>query len=221
MSLPIKATAVPEKDIIDRIADALPEDLRSDFYREMRHCRALPENDEMLRILRTMQFLTVLIHQAPARLADERGHLDQNLSGCISALRAIENRLESLPTAVASSIGPEKVAARVNESLRQQFIQTTIPRTAEALTSVAAELKLSVAQIIPALNEINNKYDGAATDANRAIKNIESSIASATRTAKDATEELTRALIHVHWTTVSLGALIMLTVGFLLGMFFR
>ena len=221
MSLPIKATAVPEKDIIDRIADALPEDLRSDFYREMRHCRGLPENDEMLRILRTMQFLTVLIHQAPARLADERGHLDQNLSGCISALRAIENRLESLPTAVASSIGPEKVAARVNESLRQQFIQTTIPRTAEALTSIAAELKLSVAQIIPALNEIKNKYDGAATDANRAIKNIESSIASATRTAKDATEELTRALIHVHWTTVSLGALIMLTVGFLLGMFFR
>jgi hypothetical protein len=168
-----------------------------------------------------MQFLTVLIHQAPARLADERGHLDQNLSGCISALRAIENRLESLPTAVASGIGPEKVAARVNESLRQQFFQTTIPQTAEALTSVAAELKLSVAQIIPALNEINNKYDGAATDANRAIKNIESSIASATRTAKDATEELTRTLIHVHWTTVSLGALTTLTVGFLLGMSFR
>jgi hypothetical protein len=29
---------------------------------------SLPENDEMPRILRAMQFLTLLIYQAPARL---------------------------------------------------------------------------------------------------------------------------------------------------------
>jgi len=33
---------------------------RADYYRELTHCRSLPENDEMLRILRAMQFLALL-----------------------------------------------------------------------------------------------------------------------------------------------------------------
>src|SRR3990170_4404100 len=54
-----------QPDLIDRIANALPEEVRADYYREMAHCRSLPESDEMLRILRAMQFLTVLIEQTP------------------------------------------------------------------------------------------------------------------------------------------------------------
>ena len=42
----------PEADLIDRIANALPAEVRADYYRELRHCRSLPENDEMLLILR-------------------------------------------------------------------------------------------------------------------------------------------------------------------------
>jgi hypothetical protein len=40
----------PESDQIDRIANGLPAELRADYYREIRHCRSLPENDEMLRM---------------------------------------------------------------------------------------------------------------------------------------------------------------------------
>src|SRR4029077_1400878 len=65
-----------EPDLTDRIADALPADIRADFYREMRHCRSLPENDEMLRILRIMQFLTLLMEQVPARIRVERERLE-------------------------------------------------------------------------------------------------------------------------------------------------
>jgi hypothetical protein len=43
-------------DLIDRIGDALPAEVRADFYRELRHCRSLPESDEMLRILRAMMY---------------------------------------------------------------------------------------------------------------------------------------------------------------------
>lgn len=106
MNSPVQVVTLQEEDLIDRIAANLPEDLRADYYREMRHCRSLPENDEMLRILRAMQFLSVLIYQAPARLANEREQLDRNLAGCVSALKTIENRLDALPDAVASSIGP-------------------------------------------------------------------------------------------------------------------
>ena len=51
----------PEPDLIDRIANALPAELQAGYYREMRHCRSLSENDEMLRILRAMQFSVVLM----------------------------------------------------------------------------------------------------------------------------------------------------------------
>ena len=61
-----KPVEIREKDLIDRIAEALPAEVRADYYRELRHCRSLPENDEMLRILRAMQFLVLLIHEAPS-----------------------------------------------------------------------------------------------------------------------------------------------------------
>jgi hypothetical protein len=212
---PVQDTAVPERDLVDRIADDLPEGLRADYYREMMHCRSLPENDEMLRILRAMQFLTVLIHQAPARLANEREQLDQNLAGCISALKAIEKRLNTLPEEVSSSIGPEKVAARVNESLRQQFFQTTIPQTGDALTSAAAELKHNVAEFVTAMREINNKYDGTATEARAAVQSIDSAIRSATATAREAAQELTGALLYFRWWILVVGAFVIFMLGYL------
>jgi hypothetical protein len=69
-----------EPDLIDRIANAHPEEVRSEYYRELRHCRFLPESDEMLRLLRAMQFLVLLIEQAPSRVADERERLDKMLA---------------------------------------------------------------------------------------------------------------------------------------------
>ena len=60
----------PESDLIDRIAAALPADIRADYYRELRHCRSLPENDEMLRILRVMQFSVVLMLGRPGTNSD-------------------------------------------------------------------------------------------------------------------------------------------------------
>jgi hypothetical protein len=201
-----QSVEVPERDLIDRVAEALPADLRADYYRELRHCRSLPENDEMLRILRAMQFLTLLIHEAPARLAVEREQLDNNLAGCISALKAIERRLEALPNGVASSVGPEKIAARINESLRQQFVLTTIPETGQALAAAAGELKNSVADFVASARGISGQHRTAARDASEAVKNIESAIHSATRVSREATADLSRALVHLNWTSLVAGA---------------
>ena len=135
---------VPEPDLIDRIADALPVDIRADYYRELRHCRSLHENDEMLRILRAMQFLVVLMVQAPERMATERQRLEQIIADALKTLQEIressaadqaqlDQRLVQLPVDIAEGISPEVVAATINESLRQQFVQSTLPATAEAL----------------------------------------------------------------------------------------
>jgi hypothetical protein len=217
----VKSIAVPEKDLIDRIADNLPAEVRADYYREMRHCRSLPENDEMLRILRAMQFLTLLIHQAPARLVTEREQLDLKLDGCVSALTNIETRLEALPEGVSSKIRPEQVAARINESLRQQFAETTIPQTGAALAVVAAQLQRSVAEFVRAASEINNKHEGAATSARAAVQSIESAINSATRTAREATAELSRTLLNLHWQILTIGAVVMFFLGWISKSYFH
>jgi len=143
-----------EPDLIDRIADGLPAEIRADFYREMRHCRSLPENDEMLRILRIMQFLTLLMEQIPARIGVERERYEQLIGMAAESLQRslesteayrddIDQRLTGLPDKIAKGISPEIIAGKINESLRQQFIQTTIPQTAEALAVVSTLLRNS------------------------------------------------------------------------------
>src|SRR5689334_23102141 len=75
-------------DLIDRIANALPEELRADYYRELSHCRNLPENDEMLRILRAMQFLVILMERVPGQVALEGERLSQVLARGIDSMDA-------------------------------------------------------------------------------------------------------------------------------------
>src|SRR6059036_3327844 len=113
---------LPEPDLIDRIANALPAEVRADYYRELRHCRSLPENDEMLRILRAMQFLTLLMVQAPGRVAVERERLEQLFTAALQSLekllksseaykRQLDERLSRLPVEIAAGIRPQAIAA--------------------------------------------------------------------------------------------------------------
>ena len=76
-------------DIVDRIARALPAEIRADYYRELTHCRSLPENDEMLRILRAMQFLTLLMQQVPERVLRERESLEQVFGDALERLHSV------------------------------------------------------------------------------------------------------------------------------------
>jgi hypothetical protein len=155
----------PEPDLIDRIANALPAELRADYYREIRHCRSLPENDEMLRILRVMQFLVVLMVDVPERITTERRGFEQNIDEAIKALEKIrqssathqaqlDQRLSQLPKTIAEGIKPEAIVSTINESLRQQFVKSTIPETADALAVSAAQIKKSTAEFGPAASTL-------------------------------------------------------------------
>lgn len=193
--------AAPEPDLIDRIANALPTEVRADYYRELRHCRSLPENDEMLRILRAMQFLTLLTEQVPNRIVAQREMLDRRLRETTDSIdrflkaneayhRHLEERLAELPFALANEIRPEAIAAAINENLRQQFIVSTIPQTAESLSAVAREIKKVTAEFRRTAKELGDSYAGAAEEARRAVQDIESSVSCATDAAKRATDNL-------------------------------
>lgn len=171
----------PSSDLIDRIANALPEELRTDYYRELSHCRNLPESDEMLRILRAMQFLTVLIERAPGQVAIEREQIAQVLAHGIESIQAthrasltyqkqLEARIGKLPEEIAKGISAEAIAAKLSESLRQQFHQTGLPAVTDAIGAQATTLRQSSKDLSAALNEFAHPRNGAVARINDALR---------------------------------------------------
>ena len=220
----------PEADLVDRIAQDLPADVRAAYYRELNHCRSLPESDEMLRILRAMQFLTLLMRQVPDKVTDERGRFEALFSQAVEELRvfaerageyrsAIEDRLVELPAAVAQGIRPEVVAREVNESLRQQFTASTIPQTAHAMTVAAAEMKAAVTDFTKMAAVIHNEHRSTAVQAKRTIEELESAVSRAASTAHHAAAQLSesfhRSLHRSIYTLLSLTALAAFGLGML------
>ena len=151
----------------------------------------------MLRILRIMQFLTLLMEQVPARICVERERLEQLIAVAAESLRnslesteayrdEIDQRLGGLPDQIAQGIRPEMIAERVNESLRQQFVKSTIPQTAEALAVISTQLRKSSSEFSATAASLGNSYRGAAHEAEQAINAIRES----TNRAREAASKL-------------------------------
>src|SRR5262249_3209753 len=178
-------------DIVDRIAQDLPAEVRAAYYRELNHCRSLPENDEMLRILRAMQFLTLLMDQVPQRVVEQREQLERLLGTALERIqdaiessaalhRQLAERLSQLPAEVARGLGPQEIAREVNESLRQQFVRSTIPETSHALAAVASQLKRVSGEFAQATNKLEDACDGAVRRAQDAVADLHSTASNAT-----------------------------------------
>lgn len=221
-----------EPDLIDRIAHALPEKVRSDYYRELVYCRSLPENDEMLRLLRAMQFLTLLMIQVPADVTLERERLEQlfasamqkfqeNLRSCLAYQKLLDERLVSLPGQITKGVNPEVIATKINESLRQQFAKSTIPETAEALSLVAEQMKKTTKEFSTAASSLTDSYQGAVEQARQSIDGIKSSISRAAAASKEAAEYLSRTFHRAYWWFLAVLAVSMLVIGFSSGILFE
>jgi hypothetical protein len=228
----VKNKDAPDDDLIDRIANALPAEVRPDYYRELRHCRSLPENDELLRLIRAMQFLTLLMEQVPARIVVEREQLDRLLGTVMDKLEKtlmssvayqtrLDERLSALPAEVAEGIAPEAIVAIINESLRQQFVRTTIPETAGALAAVAAELRTVPADFRRTSVALGDAYRGAVAQAHEAIEKIDLAIYRAAETARNAAADLSsRFQREYRWSLYALSSLA-LVIGLILGILFQ
>jgi hypothetical protein len=224
-----ESAAARDADLIDRIAAALPPDVRADYYRELRHCQSLPENDEMLRILRVMQISVLLMVEAPGRVATERQRLEQVLGDAVQALEALQRsseahqadldqRLIALPASIAEGISPVAIVATIDESLRQTFMKTTIPLTAEALGISAAQIKAAVGTFAKATTSLNDAHEGAVRKAREAIADLESVSSSAINRTRDAAEHLCRVFRDSYrWSLYTLMTIAFVT-GVALGM---
>src|ERR1019366_5266865 len=144
--LPIDSCEARPRDLIERIASALPQQVRADYYREMAHCRVLPESDEMLRILRAMQFLALLIEQAPGEVAGEREKLTRVLQESVETvsatnrsameyLRKLEERIVRMPLDVSEGLQPRRIAELISNDLQRHLAD--VPQTVETLAGIS------------------------------------------------------------------------------------
>ena len=219
-------------DLIDRIARALPVEVRADYYRELNHCRSLPEHDEMLRILRAMQFLTLLMDQVPQRVVEQREQLERLLGTALERIqeaiessaalhRQLTERLSALPTEVARGLSPPEIAREVNESLRQQFVRSTIPETSRALAVVAGDMKRVGGEFAQAVQKLDDAYDGAVRRAQEAVAHLESTASRATDRVQRAAEELSTVLQrNFRWLAYTVSALA-LVIGIAFGILYQ
>jgi hypothetical protein len=94
-----------EADLMERIAQDLPADVRAAYCRELNHCRSLPESDEMLRILRAMQCLTLLMRQVPGEVTAERVRFEVLFSQTVQDLRGFAERAAEYRAIIEDRLG--------------------------------------------------------------------------------------------------------------------
>ena len=220
-----------EADFIDDIAELLPAEQRPLWYRDMAHLRRLPADDEMLRIARAMGFLALVTRQTPAQIAIEREQIASILGDSVKAMQSarqdaialqqqLEKRLTQLPEAIAEGISPAAIAAKLSESLRQQFVESGIPRTAQALAVISKQTKQIAGEFDQSSKELTDSYRGAAGEARRALNDLRTGIEYATDAAKQAAHDLTHTFLREYkWSVYALCS-VALAVGFALGTLF-
>ncbi len=196
MSAAPETADFPQADLIDRIAKALPPEVRTDYYREMMHCRSLPANDEMLRILYIMQILTFLIQQAPEIVVNERERLEQLAARFTDTLeqtiRSMEEyrtqfdqRLAELPEEISRRIQPEVIAKAIYESVRQDFARGGLLQLGQAFEGTFSGLER-------ALTKLNRTTDGIEVAQKDAVQVVQDS----SRTVVEAMHQSSETLIR-------------------------
>jgi len=186
-----------EPDLIEKIAKGLPLDIRAEFLNELRYMRSLPENDEMLRILRVMMFLTHMTEQVPMRILTEREKFENTCREAIIIARELKatgneyfqelsRQLTQLPGSILTGVNPKEIAALINDNLKKQFEISTIPIVARKLADNAKEIRAATNEYERATYELCGSWQSAADEARKAINEMQTKVSGAATAAEKA-----------------------------------
>ena len=218
-----------EPDLVEKIAKSLPLDIRAEFLNEMRYLRSLPENDELLRVLHVMMFLSHMTEQIPVRILTEREKMESACNAVIATAKRLEtngseyykqlhSRLIRLPEDVAKGISPTAIVELINDNLKQQFDLSTIPTVAGELNTNAEEIKIATKQYARATAELSSSWHTSADKAHEAIRNINHSVSKAADTAEKATAAFTITFRKTYRRMLSIICVSALLIGTMTGM---
>lgn len=145
------ASNASEPSLFDSLAQLVPTDLQAAYYRVLAHTREFSPDDEMLRILEAMGVLALLTRKTPMAMAEEREQLQEVLAqfercaretqqNMLTYRNGLEARINVLPREIESSLNPSELANLLGESIRQQFLESGLPKTADALQAGAVTM---------------------------------------------------------------------------------
>jgi hypothetical protein len=223
-------TSAKNRDLIDLIGDCLTEDEKAAYFREMMYCRSLSENDELLRVLRAMQFLTLLMERVPERVAEERNRIAKLLGEATAVLAKslaanqtlstqIQYHLGQMYVLLEKRISPETFVEQINQRLLFEFGRSTIPETSAALAKTHNEMKQASSEITDFVNLIGDEYRSAAEEARVAIEKMQRTISNAAETAKNEARNLVAELEPQRWLLVYAFVGLALVLGLFVGLF--
>jgi len=115
---------------------------------------------------------------------------------------------------------PAVIAAKISESLRQQFVASGIPETAQALAVVSKQTRQVALEFDHTSKQLTDSYRGAAGEARRALNEMRASIEYAADTAKQAAHDLTHTFLREYKWSVFALCTVALALGFALGTLF-
>ena len=220
-----------EPDLIEKIAYGLPLEVRAEFLNEMRYLRSLPENDELLRILRAMQFLTLLMEQVPMRMLNEREKLENTWREVTTTAKRLEKvgseyyqqinqQLIQLHTDIAAGIRPKAIVGLIADDLKKQFALSTIPTVAKELATNAEKIKTATHEYTRASDELSNSWRSTANEAQTTIAKIRTTVSEAFEASRKTTKGFSIAFDRIYakalWILCSMALVAGIMVGVLI-----
>ena len=218
-----------EPDLIEKIANGLPLEIRAEFLNELRYMRSLPESDEMLRILRVMMFLTHMTEQVPMRILTEREKFENTCRQAIIVAKELAEtgneyyqeltrRLIQLPGQIITGVNPEAIVGLINANLKRQFEISTIPIVARKLADNAEAIEDAAKEYKRASDDLCGSWRSAAVEARKTIDEIRTNVSGAAKTAKEAINEFRVSLDESYKRMQMVLGGLALIAGFMAGM---
>ena len=205
-----------EPTLFDSLARLVPEELQTAYYRVLAHTHTLSPDDEMLRILEAMGILALLTRHTPKDIADERElfqemfDLHQQLSDetrekMLGYVQELDSRISGLPSKLEASLDPKQIAKLLGESLRQNFLKSGIPATAEGLQADSAAMTRVQQELSSALRKLSDSQSGMIAQVESANSRLTYSLESRAKTIDALLHEWKSDLLRI-WIPLVAGA---------------
>jgi hypothetical protein len=178
----MSATAVAISGALSSVAARLtePED-RQTYAALVSYFNALPEHDEMFRLVELLGLLTLAGQRIPDAIAEIVVELRTQATAASAYHTQVDARLASLPNEIAAGIDVEAMAKDMAESLRQQLAATGLQTTASLLRKASKEITALSGEISATLKPTAQEY-----------KNVTDTICTELARLKLASDELRR-----------------------------
>ena len=175
-----------------------------------------------------MGFLALVIRETPQEMANEREQFAEVLARSMESMQAahranmkyhqqLEERLTQLPAEIAKGISAEAIAAKLGESLRQQFQETGLPAVANAIGAQATTLRHTSKELSAVLSEFSHPRTGAAPRIKEALSSMKDDLKNAADHVRVQMNRLGKEL----WQTIALLCGGVLVLGMLVGMLYQ